>query len=141
MIQSYQYQSVIYKEDTGMKKLLVCDKCGKMLEMVQEHGCPTKCCGEPMRELQPNTTDAAVEKHVPVVAVEGNKVKVSVGSVEHPMTEDHRITWIALYTDKGMQRKFLEPGNKAYAEFALLDGEKLEAAYAYCNLHGLWEGK
>jgi len=121
-----------------MQKLLICDHCGKILEMVHTHTCPTKCCGEPMRELTPNTTEAATEKHIPVVVVDGNLVKVSVGSVEHPMMDEHYIEWISIETNKGMQRKFLKPGEKPYAEFALAPGETLVATYEYCNLHGLW---
>ena len=90
-------------------------------------------------EVIPNTVDAAKEKHVPVVTVEGNIVKVAVGSVEHPMTEAHLIQWICLETTQGMQRKVLTAADKPYAEFALTDGDKAVAVYEYCNLHGLWK--
>ena len=92
-----------------------------------------------MKEIVPNTSDGAHEKHVPVIKVEGNKVRVEVGSVAHPMIEAHYIEWIALETDKGNQRKQLKPGDAPVAEFALLDGEKVIAAYAYCNLHSLFK--
>ena len=121
-------------------KFLRCEICGKIIAMVNDCStCPTKCCGEPMKELVPNTSDGAHEKHVPVVKVEGNKVIVEVGSVAHPMMEAHYIQWIALQTDKGNQRKQLKPGDAPRAEFALLDGEKVIAAYEYCNLHGLYK--
>ena len=120
-------------------KLYICKECGKMVAVLKESCCPTKCCGEAMVELVPNTTDAAQEKHVPVLEVKGNLVKVSVGSVAHPMAEDHYIEWIALATEKGMQRKALKPGEAPVAEFALTSDDKAVAAYAYCNKHGLWK--
>ena len=92
-----------------------------------------------MEEIIPNTVDAAKEKHVPVVTVEGNIIKVAVGSAEHPMTDAHLIEWICLETAEGMQRKVLSASDKPYAEFALTASDKPVAAYAYCNLHGLWK--
>ena len=90
-------------------------------------------------ELIPNTTDAAGEKHVPVIEVVGDTVTVKVGSVEHPSLEAHYIEFIALETTNGYQIKNLNPGDKPEADFALLDGEKVVAAYELCNLHGLWK--
>ncbi|MBP5753997.1 MAG: desulfoferrodoxin [Treponema sp.] len=107
--------------------------------MVEETGVPTICCGEPMAEIVANTTDAAVEKHVPVIAQKGNVVEITVGSVEHPMLPEHYIEWILLQTDKGIQKKSLEPGQAPKADFALLPDEKVVAAYEYCNLHKLWK--
>ena len=92
-----------------------------------------------MTELKGNTSDGATEKHVPVVSVDGDKVTVKVGSVDHPMLEEHFIQWIVLETTKGFQKKNLKPGEKPEATFALTDGEKAVAAYEYCNLHGLWK--
>ena len=92
-----------------------------------------------MEEIIPNTSDGAAEKHVPVIKVDGNHVVVEVGSVAHPMLDVHYIEWIALQTDKGNQRKQLKPGDAPCAEFALLPGEKVVAAYAYCNLHSLFK--
>ena len=92
-----------------------------------------------MKELVPGTTDAAVEKHVPVVNVEGNVVKVEVGEVEHPMVEEHFIGWVAIETKKGVQRKYLKPGEKPAVEFVLAEDDELVATYEYCNLHGLWK--
>ena len=89
-------------------------------------------------ELKANSTDAAVEKHVPVVEVNNNVCKVSVGSVLHPMTEEHFIDAIILITSEKTIMKKLKPGDSPIAEFNLTDGEKINKAYAYCNLHGLW---
>ncbi len=121
-------------------KFLRCKVCGKIVAMVNDcSSCPTKCCGEAMEEIIPNTSDGAAEKHVPVIKVDGNHVVVEVGSVAHPMLDVHYIEWIALQTDKGNQRQQLKPGDAPRAEFALLPGEKVVAAYAYCNLHSLFK--
>ena len=117
----------------------ICKGCGKIIGMIRPSKCPTKCCGEPMEELIPNTTDAAGEKHVPVVEVNGKDVQVSVGSVAHPMLDEHFIMWIALETKQGAQRKPLVPGAAPCACFALAEGDEVVAAYEYCNLHGLWK--
>ena len=121
-----------------MKKLLRCEHCGNMVGVLNDSGVPMICCGEPMKELVPNTTDAANEKHVPVVTVEGDVLKAVVGSVEHPMEEAHYIQFIFVETDKGGHRRALKPGEKPEAEFNL-HGEKPVAVYEYCNLHGLWK--
>lgn len=120
-------------------KYFVCEHCGNIVEMVNNSGVPVVCCGEKMKELVPGSVDAAVEKHVPVVKEEGNTVKVFVGDVEHPMVEEHYIGWVAIETKEGMQRKYLKAGEKPEASFVLSDGDKLVAAYAWCNLHGLWK--
>lgn len=92
-----------------------------------------------MVELKANSTDAAGEKHVPVITVDGNKVHVVVGSVIHPMTEEHSIQFIALETKQGVQRKALLPTDQPVADFVLAEGDEVVAAYEYCNLHGLWK--
>ena len=120
-------------------KLYKCKHCGNIIAVVKASGVPISCCGEKMTEIVPGTADAAVEKHVPVVEIKDGKVIVTVGEVAHPMAPEHYIEWIAISTDQGNQRKILEPGDKPMACFALCDGEKFEAAYAYCNLHGLWK--
>lgn len=119
-------------------KFYKCEHCGNIIAMVKDVGVPVICCGQKMTELVPNTEDAAQEKHVPVYEKKSNILEVAVGSVEHPMAEEHHIEWIALQTDKGNQRKVLKPGDAPKADFALLDGEEVQAIYAYCNLHGLW---
>lgn len=88
-------------------------------------------------ELIPNTTDAAGEKHVPVIEINGETVTVKVGSVEHPSLDAHYIEWIVLVTEGGMQMKWLKPGMKPEAIFKVTD--KPVAAFEYCNLHGLWK--
>ena len=110
-------------------KFFVCNHCGNLAGMVYSSGVPMICCGEP----------AAGEKHKPVVAVEGSTVTVTVGSVAHPMTDAHLIQWVALQTEQGVQRKELAAGAEPKLTFALTDGDKPLAAYAYCNLHGLWK--
>ena len=124
-----------------MVKLFKCAHCGNIIEMVEDKGVKVICCGEPMQLLDPNTTDAAQEKHVPVVTTDGNKVTVNVGSAEHPMMEEHHIAFIILETDKGVQKKYLDKTGKPEAVFALADGEKPVAAYEYCNLHGFWKAE
>ncbi len=99
------------------------------------------CNGAPMKQLTANTTDAAQEKHVPVVEVDGKKVSVKVGSVAHPMTDAHLIQWIYLQTKKGGQYKILTPNDSATATFIVADDDEPIAAYEYCNLHGLWVAK
>ena len=120
-------------------KFYKCEICGKIVAMVKEPPVDTMCCGQPMRELVPGTTDGATEKHVPVYTLEGNTVRVKVGSVEHPMTDAHHIEWIAIETENGNQRKELKPGDKPEATFALVPLDKVKSVYEYCNLHGLWK--
>lgn len=92
-------------------------------------------------ELVANTTDAAGEKHVPVITVADDEVKVEVGAVEHPSLDAHYIEFILLETSHGIHTRWLKPGMKPEAEFRLTDGEKPVAAFEYCNLHGLWMAK
>ena len=120
-------------------KFYKCEICGKIVAMVKETPVDTMCCGQAMRELVPGTTDGATEKHVPVYTLEGNTVKVKVGSVEHPMTDAHHIEWIAIETENGNQRRELKPGDKPEATFALVPRDKVKGVYEYCNLHGLWK--
>ena len=121
------------------QKFYVCEHCGNIITKVQDSKVPVMCCGQKMTEMIPGTTDAAVEKHVPVYEVEGNVVKVKVGSVEHPMVAEHYIQWIVLQTNQGVQIKYLEPENPPVASFVLAEGEEVEAVLEYCNLHGLWQ--
>ena len=119
-------------------KFYRCKHCGKIIVIVNETAVPTICCGEAMEQIIPGTTDAAVEKHVPVITKNGNLVEVNVGSVAHPMAPEHYIEWIALRTKQGNQRKILKPGDAPKATFALVDGDEVIEAFAYCNLHSLW---
>ena len=120
-------------------KFYICEHCGNMVAMVKDSGAPVMCCGQKMTEIVPGTTDAAVEKHVPVFEVRDNKVYVTVGAAEHPMLPQHYIEWIAVQTKQGNQRKLLQPGDAPEACFALCEGDEVVAVYAYCNLHSLWK--
>ena len=119
-------------------KFYVCETCGNLVGMINESGVNMVCCGKKMTEIVPGTVEASKEKHIPVATVEGNTVKVNVGSVDHPMTEEHLIEWVYLQTCRGGQRKCLKAGDAPEVTFALCD-EKPIAVYAYCNLHGLWK--
>lgn len=120
-------------------KFFKCEMCGNIVAKLNEVGCNPASCGKPMKELVPGEVDAAVEKHVPAVSVDGFVVTVKVGEVEHPMTDAHYIEFIALETNQGVTIKKLTPSDKPEAVFALADGETAKTAYAYCNLHGLWK--
>lgn len=122
-----------------MKNYYICKHCGNIVTKLEDHRVPVVCCGEKMTELVPNTTDAAQEKHVPVVSVDGSVVSVAVGSVAHPMTEEHSIRWIALETEKGLSVKWLAPNEAPAAKFVLAEGETVIRVLAWCNLHGLWQ--
>lgn len=115
-----------------------CEHCGNIYAVVKDSGVPVMCCGQKMKEIVPGSVDAAVEKHLPVFSIDGGKVYVVVGEVEHPMSEEHSIEWISIQTKFGNQRKCLEPGDKPAACFSICDNDEVEAVYAYCNLHGLW---
>ncbi|MBQ8350586.1 MAG: desulfoferrodoxin [Clostridia bacterium] len=121
-----------------MSKFYICEHCGNIVGLIQDAGVPLVCCGQKMTKLEAGTVEASREKHIPVAEVKGNTVEVIVGSVLHPMTEEHSITWVYLETDRGGQRKNLAPGAEPKVTFALAD-EKPIAVYAYCNLHGLWK--
>ena len=120
-------------------KFYICRVCGNIVGLVQSGGGELACCGQPMEAMVPNTTDASQEKHVPVVSRDGNAVTVKVGSAAHPMTAAHFIQWIYIETKQGGQRKKLAAGDAPEAAFQLTPGDTLVAAYAYCNLHGLWK--
>ena len=120
-----------------MKKFYICEHCGNIIGMVKDKGVPVMCCGQKMKELVPNTVEASGEKHIPAVSLEGNMLKVNVGSVNHPMAEEHFIEWVYVETENGGMRKNLKPGQEPNVEFSLGD-DKAIAVYAYCNLHGLW---
>jgi len=121
-----------------MLKLMKCKTCGSIVEVILP-GEADKCCNEEREELTPNTMDAALEKHVPEVAIDGNQVTVTIGSVEHPMIPEHHITNIWLETSSGIQRANLDPTEKPQAVFLLAEGVTPLTAYEYCNLHGFWK--
>lgn len=119
-------------------KFFVCKDCGNVAYLLHDAGVPIVCNGEPMIRLDPSVSEGAGEKHKPVVNISQNIVKVEVGSVYHPMEQSHSIQWIYLQTEKGGQLRFLTSDEEPRAEFCL-HGDKAVAAYAYCNLHGLWK--
>ena len=114
-----------------------CEICGNIVEVVHGSAGALVCCGQPMKLLVENTTDASREKHVPVIEKTAAGVKVKVGSVPHPMEEKHYIEWIEVIADGKAYRQFLKPGDAPEAVFAV-DAAQI-AARAYCNLHGLWK--
>ena len=122
---------------TQRLQIYKCEVCGNIVEVIHSGAGELVCCGEPMKLYEANTVDAATEKHVPVLeAVEGGH-KVTVGSVAHPMANDHYIEWIELVADGKAYRQFLEPGDAPEAVFAV-EADNVTAR-AYCNLHGLWK--
>ena len=113
-----------------------CDLCGNMVALIKKGGGTLVCCGQNMTKLEANSTDAATEKHVPVITKEGGKIKVAVGSTLHPMLPEHHIEWIALVAGEKVEFRFLKPGEEPKAEF---DEVESGTVYEYCNLHGLWK--
>lgn len=125
-----------------MAKFYRCKVCGNIVGLIKEGGGTLTCCGEPMEEIIPNTQEGvATEKHIPLVHEENGKVYVQVGSVLHPMVEDHYIEWIYLLTDQGAQRKILKPGMEPKVVFQIAENEVVLEVLAYCNKHGLWAAK
>ncbi len=116
----------------------VCTLCGNVIEILADGGGTLICCGEHMQRQTENTVDAAKEKHVPVVTVSGNKATVQVGSVPHPMEQQHYIMWISLRQGDKEQRVMLKPGQAPEATFCIEEGEPL-VVREYCNQHGLWK--
>ena len=114
-----------------------CSVCGAEVEVIRGGGGTLTCCDKPMELQAENTTDAAQEKHVPVIEKVDGGVKVTVGSVAHPMGEDHLIEWIEIIADGKIQRQSLKPGDAPEALFSV-EADQITAR-AYCNLHGLWK--
>lgn len=121
------------------RKFLICKNCGNLIEMINDSGVTPICCNKEMGELIANTTEAATEKHIPVIEINDNIVTITVGEIPHPMTEEHYISWIYLETNKGIKKADLKPNEEPKAKFSLLEDEKVINAYAYCNLHSLWK--
>lgn len=116
-----------------------CKHCGNVAMKVVDSGVSLVCCGEDMEELVAGVQDAALEKHVPAVTVDGSSVHVNVGSVDHPMEDEHYIQFICLVCDKGYQVRALKPGDAPSADFVLPEGATAKAVYELCNIHGLWK--
>lgn len=106
-----------------------CKHCGNLVAMVHSGGGTLTCCGEPMELLKANSTDASQEKHVPVLSVNGRRLKAVVGSAEHPMTEEHYIEWIALQDGERLEVIYLKPGDKPQAEFDYLPHSEKEEVF------------
>ena len=120
--------------------LYKCSRCGNIALLLSNAGVPLVCCHEEMKAVEPNTTDAAQEKHVPVISREGAVVTVSVGSTMHPMTEEHSIQWIAVVQGQNLLIKWLSPDEQPVASFSVKPGQEI-TVYEYCNLHGVWSAK
>lgn len=122
------------------KKLEIykCEACGNIVEVLHGGAGELVCCGEPMKLLTENTTDASKEKHVPVIEKIDGGYKVKVGSVAHPMEAKHYIEWIELLADGKAYRQFLDPGMAPEATFLIKAGSV--SAREHCNIHGLWKG-
>lgn len=124
---------------TVIRQVYKCGVCGNIVEVLHAGGGTLVCCDKPMTLQAENTTDAATEKHVPVVEQAGGKVTVKVGSVAHPMSDDHYIEWIEILQEGNAQRVWLKPGDAPEAVFPCAGGDVV--ARAYCNLHGLWKSE
>ena len=119
-------------------KLYVCRHCGNVIWKVVDKGVPVTCCGEKMEALVPGTTDAAREKHVPDIKREGDTVKITVGSVVHPMLEEHYISMIAAVSGDTATVRFPKPGDEPTLT---VESREPVTAYEICNLHGYWKGQ
>lgn len=122
---------------TAQKQIYRCNICGNIVEVLHAGKGELVCCGEPMELLQAKTTDIGQEKHVPVIERLNGGIKVKIGSVPHPMEAKHYIEWIQVIADGESYRKFLQPGDKPEAVFAI-NLEKV-VAREYCNIHSLWQ--
>ncbi len=120
-------------------KFYKCPTCNDVVIKAIDTGALISCHGVPMEELKADDVEAALEKHVPDVLVEGGTVKVQVGSVMHPMTEEHYITLIALESEKTYQVAHLSPADEPTAVFAVAEGDTPLRVFEYCTLHGLWK--
>lgn len=121
-------------------KFYRCKHCGNLVTVLHDGGPVPICCGEPMELLVAGSTDAATEKHVPALTVEGDKLLVKVGEVAHPMTEEHYIEWIAVAAEGKTIIKYLKPGEEPTKTFCKKFADH-GTVYAYCNLHGLWKAE
>ena len=115
-----------------------CEVCGNIVVQAYDGGGVLSCCGQPMKVIDPNTTDAAAEKHVPVAELDAGFIKVSVGSTLHPMEENHYIQWVYVVTDQGVIAHCFKPGDKPEVEL-FIGNQKPLMVFEFCNLHGLWK--
>lgn len=121
------------------RRFLICKTCGNLIKMINDSGVTPICCNKNMEEIVANTTEAATEKHIPIIEINDNIATITVGEILHPMTEEHYISWIYLETNQGIKKVDLKPNDEPKAKFSLLSDEKVISAYAYCNLHSLWK--
>ena len=124
---------------TNQKEIYKCELCGNIIEVLHEGAGTLVCCGQPMKLLQENTVDASKEKHLPIIEKTSKGFKIKIGSIEHPMIEEHYIEWIEIIADEISYKKFLKPGDKPEAEFCI--NAKDITAREHCNLHGLWKAE
>ena len=122
---------------TRLKQIYKCNVCGNIVEVLHAGAGELVCCGQPMQLMEEKKEDVGQEKHLPVIEKMGNKIKVKVGSIPHPMEEKHYIEWIELIADGKAYRQFLKPGETPEATFEV-EAEKITAR-EYCNIHGLWK--
>ncbi len=127
-------------ESENTMKIYRCELCGNIVMMLDDRQVVPHCCGQEMKLLEANTTDATVEKHVPMIIKDGCNVTVHVGETIHPMTDEHFIQFIILETDKSAYIRYLKSNDEPIVDFCLND-EKLLNVYEYCNIHGLWVKK
>lgn len=128
----------MFDKNKGSDKMKICkcDVCGNVISILDDNGGKLMCCNEEMGLMTPEASDGAREKHVPVITKDGDEIVVSVGSIEHPMDDDHYINWIALETATGVMRTNLRPQEKPEAKFPYVKGS---VVYVYCDKHGLWK--
>ena len=122
---------------TEKNQVYKCELCGNIVEVLHSGAGELVCCNQPMKLLEENTVDAATEKHVPVIEKTDNGIKVKIGSVEHPMEQEHYVEFIEIIADGTIYRKDLNPGDKPEAEFNIQMDNII--ARECCNLHGLWK--
>lgn len=124
---------------TKKREIYKCEVCGNIVEVVHDGVGTLVCCGQPMKLMEEKNKDVGSEKHVPVIEENEEGVNVKVGSVPHPMTEEHHIEWIEISTERGESKKFLKPGESPETNFPVKN--KKVKSRGYCNLHGLWKSK
>lgn len=122
-------------------KIYRCSICGNIVEVLHEGAGTLVCCGKDMEELSERNTDEGQEKHVPLISIDGNVAKVSVGDIPHPMEDTHYIEFIQLLVDDTVQTKYLKPGDKPEVQFTLPETYTNISAREYCNIHGVWISK
>lgn len=118
-------------------KFYECKHCSNVILMIEAGGGQLNCCGEQMQEIPTNDLEASIEKHIPIIKTEGNKVTIRIGEEDHPMIENHYIEWIYIKTKRQEQRVNFFPGEKPEVELHI-DNDEIELVAAYCTLHGLW---